>query len=298
MIRTSVMVRLLLCCSSMVAVLAQAAPSRPALSAGDIISKNVVARGGLEAWRAVQVLSLQGTLGSGGNQRAQLPQPVPGRSTQVLPTDPRPKEEVELPFLMEMARPLKVRFELQFRGQTALQVFDGTSGWKVRPYLNRQEVEPFTPEEMKKAAAQSELDGPLLDWQAKGSTVALDGTERVDDRDTYKLAVTLKNGQVIHVWVDAQTFLETKVEGQPRRLDGVDHPVEVYYKDYRSVSGLKIPFVMETQVLPIKNPGDRSRQVPVPSERIHIEKVTINPKLSASAFSKPEQTVARATLPR
>src|SRR5256885_11503101 len=29
-------------------------------------------------------------------------------------------------------------------------------------------------------------------------------------------------------------------EGRPRRLDGVYHPVEVYYRDYRPVSGLQI----------------------------------------------------------
>jgi hypothetical protein len=34
----------------------------------------------------------------------------------------------------------------------------------------------------------------------------------------------------------AQSFLETKIEGQPRRLDGVYHPVEIYYRDYRRAS--------------------------------------------------------------
>jgi hypothetical protein len=40
--------------------------------------------------------------------------------------------------------------------------------------------------------------------------------------------------------------LEAKIEGQPRRLDGVSHPVEVYFRDYRRVDGLQIPYHKST----------------------------------------------------
>lgn len=33
----------------------------------------------------------------------------------------------------------------------------------------------------------------------------------------------------LHVWIAAKTFLEAKIEGQPRRLDGVYRPVEVSF---------------------------------------------------------------------
>jgi hypothetical protein len=188
---------------------------------------------------------------------------------------------------MELARPRKMRFELQFAGQTALQVYDGVNGWKLRPYLNRLEVEPYTADEMKAASMQSELDGALVDYAAKGTRIELVGTEKVEDRNTYKLKLTLKSGDVTHVWVDAQTFLETKIEGQPRRLDGTYHPVEVYYRDYRNVNGLEIPFVLETRVLPVTKTATRLRDTPVPPERTLIEKVVINPTLDAGLFSKP-----------
>ena len=196
-------------------------------------------------------------------------------------------EEVYLPFLMELARPRKMRFELQFAGQTALQVYDGVNGWKLRPYLNRLDVEPYTADEMKAASMESELDGPLVDYSAKGTRIESDGIEKVEDRDTYKLKLTLKSGAVTHVWVDAQTFLETKVEGQPRRLDGIYHPVEIYYRDYRNVNGLEIPFVLETRVLPVTKTAMGLRDTPVPPEKTLIEKVVINPKFDAGLFSKP-----------
>jgi hypothetical protein len=273
---------------------ADIASSLPTLSATQIVDKNVAARGGLEAWRAVKTMSLAGKLGAGGNQRATLQVPNPGPTVvsakksgqQVAPL--RPVEEVRLPFLMELERPRKMRFELEFKGQTAVQVFDGANGWKLRPFLGRRVVEPYTADEMKTASIQADLDGPLVDYAAKGTRVELAGTEKVEGRDAYKIKMTMQSSQVLHVWIDALTFLETKIEGQPRRLDGTDHRVEVYFRDYRQVDGLQIPFVLETKVLPVAKTALGLRDVPVPPERVSIDKVMVNPKFDEALFSKPE----------
>jgi hypothetical protein len=267
-------------------------PLRVNLSAAAIVDKNVAARGGLQAWRAVQTMSMEGRLGAGGNQRAALPVPVPGRNANQTILPQRPAQEVQLPFVMELKRPRKMRIELTFNGQTAVQVFDGSNGWKLRPFLNRRVVEPYTADEMHSESIQSDLDGPLVDYAAKGTKIELAGMERVEDRDTYKLKLTLKSGQSIHVWIDAQTFLEAKIEGQPRRLDGIDHPVEVYYRDYRPVKSLQIPYVLETKVLQVAQKSPRLKDPAVPPEKITIDKVVLNPNLEESRFSKPEAGVA------
>jgi outer membrane lipoprotein-sorting protein len=269
-------------------------PTMPNLSAAEIVNKNVTARGGLQAWRSVHTMTVSGKLGAGGNERTALAVPTAGqRKAQGTVFPQRPIDEVQLPFVMELKRPGKMRFELQFNNQTAVQVFDGVHGWKLRPFLNRQEVEPYSPEEMKRASTQGELDGFLIDYAAKGTRVELDGIEKVEGRDAYKLKLTLKSGDVTHIWVDSLTYLEAKVEGQPRVLDGTDHRVEVYYRDYRPVNGLQIPFVLETRVLPVAKTATGLRDTPVPLERISIDKITVNPMLDDSLFSKPEtQTTA------
>jgi len=266
------------------------------LTAAQIVDRNVAARGGLQAWRGVQSLQESGMMAAGGNNRTTQPVEIPGAKrpgkAMPLPSSPRLKEEAQLPFVMELERPRKLRLEIQFAGKTAVQVYDGTNGWKLRPYLNRLEVEPYTEDESKLAAMESELDGPLVDYAAKGTTVELVGTEKVEDRDAYNLKLTLKGGRVMHVWVDAQTFLEAKVEGQPRRLDGKMHPVEVYYRDYRTVNGLQVPFVLETHVLPAEAGAAGAREPHYPAEKISVEKVVVNPKLDASRFTKPQAQVA------
>ena len=262
------------------------------LSAADIVNKNVAARGGLQAWRAVQTMSMEGKMGAGGNQRAALPVPVPGRNANQASLPQRPAQEAQLPFVLELKRPRKMRMELTFNGQTAIQVFDGANGWKLRPFLNRRVVEPYTTDEMKSESMQADLDGPLVDYAAKGTKIELDGVEKVEDRDTYKLKLTMNGGQSIHVWIDAQTFLEAKIEGQPRRLDGIYHPVEVYYRDYRPVSGLQIPHVLETKVLKVAQKSASLKDPAVPPEKITIDKVVVNPNLEESRFSKPGDGVA------
>jgi hypothetical protein len=259
------------------------ASPQAALSAAQIVDKNVAARGGLQAWRGVQTLSLQGKMGAGGNQRAALPVATPNPKEITLPR--RPAEEVQLPFLMELKRPRKMRLELQVKNETAVQVYDGTNGWKLRPFLNRNEAEPYSEEELKIASNREDLDGPLVDYAAKGSHVELDGTEKVEGRNTYKLKVIKYSGHTLHVWVDAETFLEAKIEGQPRILDGTEHPVEVYYRDYRTVDGLRIPFLLETRVLPVGKNALGLRDTPVPPEKVIIDKVLVNPKLDEKLFS-------------
>lgn len=283
MLKTPCSICLLLGCAA--SLLVAEVPSRLApLSAVEIANKSVAASGGLQAWHSVQTLKLSGKLSAGGNQRSTVATTARRPSQDVVP--PRPATEVQLPFVMELKRPRKVRFELQFAGKTAVQVYDGTNGWKLRPYLNRPEVEPYTAEELNIASAQPELDGPLVDYAAKGTTVTLDGTEQIDNRDTYRLKLTAKNGRSTHIWIDAETFLETKIEGEPRRLDGVLHPVEVSYKDYRSVNGVQIPFLLETKVLPASQAA-ASRVSAIPVERTVIEKAEVNPKLEDAAFTKP-----------
>jgi len=199
------------------------------LTAAQIVNKNVAARGGLKAWHGVQTLTESGKMGAGGDQReAQAVAPAvkrPGKQGGPMPTSPRLAQEAQLPFTLEMERPRRMRLEIQFKGQTAVQVYDGSNGWKVRPFLNRMEVENYTEDELRKAALQADLDGPLVDYSAKGTTVELVGTEKVEDKDNYRLKLTMKDGHAVDVWIDAKTFLESKIQGTPRRLDGLDIPL-------------------------------------------------------------------------
>jgi hypothetical protein len=247
--------------------LAAATTVLPPLTAAQVVEKNVAARGGLAAWQAVQSLSWKGKLGAGASTYTTV---SPAGKLQT-----RTRDEAQLPFTLEFKRPLKTRLELEMNSQTAVQVYDGVQGWKLRPYLGRNTWEAYNPEELKKAADEPGIDGLLINFAAKGSRVESDGMDKVDNHAAYKLKVTLKNGQVRHVWVDGASFLDIKVDGVPRRLDGRQRPVEIYLRDFKAEQGLMIPHQLETTVQGVKT-----------KENIQIEKVVVNPPLNDARFTK------------
>jgi hypothetical protein len=255
---------LLACLVSCAAVTAVAAGEAPVtLSVAQIVDKNIAARGGLSAWHAVQTLTTEGMLDAGG------------------------KENHQLPFVMKLKRPHKSRLEIVFKDQTSVQVYDGAAGWKVRPFLNRNEVESFTAAQASSAAAADELDGPLVDFAAKGTKVALVGTEPVEGHPAYKLKLTLRNGEQRNLWIDAGSFLELKADGEPRMLDGKLHKVASYYRDYKTEHGLVTPRVLETAV-----GGQRGHErLPIPeaaARRRHAEsKEALTCAASCSRRSPP-----------
>jgi len=242
------------------------------LSAEAIVERNVTARGGQSAWHAVQTLSWAGKMEAGGNNQRYLKAP----GMPMPPVNKEPAAQVQLPFTLEMKRGHKMRLDLQFNGQTAVQVYDGTKGWKVRPFLNRHQVEPYTADEARVAANEPDIDGLLIDYAGRGTKIDVDGIEQLDGKTAYKLKLTLSNGHVLHDWVDAQSFLEVKIEGTPRRLDGRLHPVAIHLRDYRNVGGVQIPHLIETTVQGVER-----------TERIVIEKATVNPRVDDSRFAKP-----------
>jgi hypothetical protein len=80
----------------------------------------------------------------------------------------------------------------------------------MRPFLNRTDYEPYTADGTKAASEQADLAGPLVDYAAKGTIVELAGMENVNGRNNYRLKLTSKSGYSFHVWIDAQTFLESR----------------------------------------------------------------------------------------
>ena len=221
------------------------------LTASQIVEKNAAARGGLEAWRKIQSMAWVGHIDS-----SSAPQP-------------------NLPFALEMKRPNKTRFEIKAQNQTSVHMFDGARGWKLRQVnLGKPEVQPYTLDELRFAEDGQGMDGPLMDYQAKGIAVALGGMDEVEGRRAYRLSVKLPSGNSHHVWVDAQTFLEVKYDRLARSKFGQAGMVSVFYRDYRTVEGLQIPFMIESK-------ADKATA----TDKMVIDKVLLNPPLEDAVFA-------------
>lgn len=214
-----------------------------------LISRNVDARGGADAWRAVSTLRLAGQMDLGRG--------------------------LYVPYTLEQKRPGQMCLEFEFDDELATQCVANGAGWKRLPFRGRRLPEPMTEKELLDLSDTASIDGLLFDSARRGHEIELLGHETLDGRDTIKLEVDLPTGAKRWVYLDAETALEIRVDAT-RILDGEERLVETYYSDWRDTDGLRIARRLET----------RTEGVPG-SHFVTIDDVTVNPAIADERFQNP-----------
>lgn len=226
------------------------AQDKNAPTVDELVSKNVEAKGGAAALQALQSLRLAGKMLVNQGQ-------------------------IELAYLQIKKRPDEVRTDASLQGMTQIEAYDGKEGWKVSPFFGRKDPERMSADDVKPLMEDAEIDGPLVDWKAKGSTVEYLGTEDVDGTLAHKLKVVRKNGDVSFVYLDPDHFLEIRVLTQ-RIRHGAQEEVETDLGDYEKASGVFIPTSIES-----------GRKGGPDKQKVVIDKVEANVPVDDAIFHFP-----------
>jgi outer membrane lipoprotein-sorting protein len=225
------------------------------LTVDEILAKNTDAKGGMEKLRALNGARFSGKMAMG---------------------------PMEAPFTMTKARPEKMRLEFTIQGMTGVQAYDGTTGWMVMPFMGKKDPEAMTGDMLKEVKDQADFDGPFIDYAKKGNKVELLSKEKIEGTEAYKLKLTQKDGSETIVFIDAESFLEIRMESK-KMMQGQEIEGETTLGNYQEVGGLLFPFSIEN-----KAKGMPGGQV------ITIEKVELNPKLTDDMFAMPKKAEAPA----
>ncbi|MEA2600375.1 MAG: hypothetical protein QOF89_1367 [Acidobacteriota bacterium] len=220
-----------------------------AQTADEIIAKHLQARGGMDKIKAVQSERITGKMVMG--------------------------QGMEAPVVMELARPNKLRMEFTIQGMTGVQAYDGKSGWSVMPFMGKKDPEAMSADEIKQTQDQADMDGPLVDYKEKGHQVEYVGKEDVEGTPAHKLKVTKKNGDVVNVYIDAESYMDIKEAGKVT-IRGQEIESETTFGDFKPVEGVIYPFSIESK--PKGAPAGMA---------ITVSKVEVNPSLDASRFAMP-----------
>lgn len=220
-----------------------------AQTADEIVQKYIKTVGGMEKIQAVQSLRRTGKFSGGGGFEAMV--------------------------VEENRRPGYVRQEFQIQGMTGITAYDGKDGWKIEPWQGKKDVESLSEDEMKGVLFDSDFDGPLVNYEAKGNKVEYVGLDPVDGTDTHKLKVTLENGDVLHYYMDTDYFVPIKVELQ-RIVRGAPRELESILGDYKEVNGWYLPHSLES--------GPKGSQF---KASITFDKIEANVDLNESRFHRP-----------
>jgi outer membrane lipoprotein-sorting protein len=231
-----------------------------AQTAEEVVKKALDARGGAAKIKAVRSERVSGRITFGPGQ--------------------------EGTFVVELKRPNKMHAEITVDGQKIIRVYDGKSaGWMINPFDENKGVQPMSGEDLKNITDESDFDGPLVDYQAKGNQIELVAKETIDDKPVYRLKLTNKNGDVRFYLFDASTFFLRKWEGTHKTGDK-EMPWESFFSDFHEVSGLKYAFRIDQG-----SPGTDIKQTLI------AEKIEIDPPLDDSRFAKPQNPSPPADKP-
>jgi len=229
---------------SLCAVSAQTTPS-----VDDLIARHLTAIGGADKLKAISTLKITGRGVAQGK---------------------------EVPITLYIKRPGLVRSESNVQGESVVQAFDGKRSWSINPLMGNGGPAYAGEAESNNARerAESQLDGPLVDYKAKGSTVELQGKEDVEGSPAYKIKITTRGGTSIYCFLDAETYLETKVITKVAGGGG-EFEVTALQGNFKPEGGVLMPHSIDQSIgtLVVLN--------------LVIEKVEVNIPIADSVFQLP-----------
>ena len=220
-----------------------------AQTAEELVNKNIAAKGGMEKIKAIKSMRQNGKFDGGG-----------GFSAVVL---------------QENMRPDLIRQVFSLQGMSAIQAYDGSTGWQIQPFGGHKDPELMGEDDLRDLLLDADFDGPLVDYKEKGNTVEYLGHDVVDGDDALRLKVTLKNGDIIYYYLDPDTYLEIRKEIQQFIRGSVRDRV-VSPGSYKAVAGVMFPFSISTG--PKRNPD---------SQTITVTKMEVNVPIENSEFAVP-----------
>lgn len=238
----------------MVAALLTCARMASAQTADDIVEKSLTAQGGRDAFAKVTSRSTTGTIvvsTPGGD--------LPG-TLEVLNQAPNKVRTL-------------ITLDLSAVGAGSMEIdqrFDGTTGYMSDSMRGESDLSGSRLESMR----NNFFPTPLLNYKDRGVKVALDGKEKVSDRDAYVMSFTPSTGPASKLWIDADSYLplKTSITIDTPETGPLEQIVE--FADFHDVDGIKVPFKL-------------TNTSAVQTFIVTVTKVEHNVKIDPALFVKP-----------
>lgn len=170
--------------------------------------------------------------------------------------------------------PNKMRLDIEARGTTVIQAFDGITAWGVNSQIgSAQEMPEKTAKYFKRLALGNDA---LLHPEKYGITYAYKGKKKIEDKDYLELEQTYSDGHTVNIYIDPKTYLTFKTISISLNQMGVEVESETFVSDYRNVDGLMIAHSIVAH-----QEGEEYM-------RMTIDEVSFNSDLEDSLFSMNE----------
>ncbi|MEM8961513.1 MAG: DUF1579 family protein [Acidobacteriota bacterium] len=218
-------------------------------SADEIVERYIAARGGVDAWRAVDTMAIRGR--------------------HVNFSD-------ENDFELLRQRPDHFRMRFTQLGNPVVFGHDATGSWWRFPLFGFSWAWRTPGNDAVVLARLADFEPALFDAHGKGHQVELIGEDEVDGTPTIALRLTRDDGATETWHLDPETHLEVAVDETVWDLTQGPHDMNrrTYFDEFRAVDGVVIPHYMEQEY--------GARHVV-----IYVDNVDVNPDIDGDPFSMP-----------
>jgi len=162
------------------------------------------------------------------------------------------------------------RNESDFGGQSMVQVITDKSGWSIMPFGGSSEPTAMSDEDYKSAADAIYAGDPLINYAVNSGKVELQGQEKINDVNAYKIKYTNKYGTEITFYVAPSTWYIIKSVKQGNMM-GQPVTVTTTYSNYQKTDfGMLMPYTI--------NVDTEQFQMKMTTNKVEVNK-DINPKI-------------------
>jgi hypothetical protein len=195
-------------------VMLAAVVSVKAQTAEEVVTKYIDAIGGVDAWKKVNSMVMEGTM------------EVQGNTVNVTQTIVHGKGN---------------RQDINVGGMVGYNIVNPTAGWGLAPWQGQMTPEPVTEEVVKKSQSQLDLHGILIDYAAKGHTIEYLGTDDVEGTACHKVKINVKDEDPQTWFFDAKSFLLIKASSKIN-MNGQEMESSTSFSNYeKTPEGVVIP---------------------------------------------------------
>ncbi len=230
------------------------AVSEEKLDLDQVLAKFYQAIGGKEKWNNLNTMTMEGTLKSRGTV---------------------------MPITAYYEKPYKCRVEFKLKDGVMAQVYGGYFGWQINPLSGNPDPAPMPQSKTRYLRDTCGIENSLIDYKQKGYKVKLLGEEKIKGKNTYKISVKYKSGNLETYYIDSETFLITRSVGL-YDIEEAEMRTTTTFQDYKDTNGFVVPYFLTIQIH-----GTDAEEI------LKIDKFAFNPDIDTTIFDFPKDKMIK-----
>ena len=195
-----------------------------AQTAEEIIQKHIAAIGGMESWKKVNSIKMNGSITAQG---------------------------MEIPVSVTSVHGKGMRMDMTIMGTSNYMILTPKEGWTYFPVQQQQKPEPLTADQVKQSQDQLDVQGELIDYETKGSKIAFVGKDDMEGTEVLKVRLTDKEGKEKTLFFDAANYYLLR-EVEKMKADGKEIEATVSFSNFQKLpEGIVVPLTVDSVMGPV-----------------------------------------------